>query len=167
MLFVNCSLILTWSTSMKFAVTLNSFIFWIRLFAHVFVTGTSDVRLARLDMRGIFAGMVMSTQGLSYVYQFEGVPSEEDGIQLHVCQLCGKSYKSRSTLNRHLRYECGKARFKLECSVCGRKFSRPDNLRQHAGTHMQNYVGYKSSSSGGNFQATDNVWTMRCGKFGF
>jgi uncharacterized Zn-finger protein len=109
-------------------------------------------------MRGIFAGMVISTQGLSYVYQFEGVPSEEDGIQLHVCQLCGKSYKSRSTLNRHLRYECGRARFKLECSVCGRKFSRPDNLRQHAGIHMQNYVGYKSGGSGGgNFQATDNV----------
>ncbi|PSN35576.1 hypothetical protein C0J52_22238 [Blattella germanica] len=114
------------------------------------------VRLS-LDMRGIFAGMDISTQGLSYVYQFEGVTTEEDGILLHVCQLCGKSYKSRSTLNRHLRYECGRARFKLECSVCGRKFSRPDNLRQHAGIHMPGYASYKTGSGGGNFQINNNA----------
>lgn len=116
--------------------------------------------MACLDMRGIFAGMVMSTQGVSYVCQFEGVPSEEDGIQLHVCHLCGKSYKTRSTLNRHLRYECGGARFKLECTVCGRKFSRPDNLRQHSGIHVPDLYGLfvkTSGSGGGNFQATDNV----------
>ncbi|KDR21803.1 Zinc finger and BTB domain-containing protein 48 [Zootermopsis nevadensis] len=116
-------------------------------------------------MRGIFAGLVISTQSLSYVYQFEGV-SPEDDIQLHFCQLCGKSYKSRSTRNRHLRYECGIARFKLECSVCGRRFSRPDNLRQHAGIHMPGYLSYsyKASSNGGssgvgggNFQTADGV----------
>jgi len=108
--------------------------------------------------------MVISAQGLPYVYQFEGVSSEEDGIQLHVCHLCGKSYKSRSTLNRHLRYECGRARFKLECSICGRKFSRPDNLRQHAGIHMPEYSGYKASSmsggcgdGGGNSQAMNSI----------
>lgn len=99
-------------------------------------------------MRDIFSGMVIPTQGLSYVYKLEDVTSEEDNIVLHVCQLCGKSYKSRSTLNRHLRYECGRARFKLECSVCGRKFSRPDNLRQHAGIHVP---GYKAGVSGGNY----------------
>lgn len=108
--------------------------------------------------------MVISAQGLPHVYQFEGVSSEEDGIQLHVCQLCGKSYRTRSTLNRHLRYECGRARFKLECSICGRKFSRPDNLRQHAGIHMPEYSVYKASSmSGGgssgcgNYQAMDSI----------
>jgi uncharacterized Zn-finger protein len=127
----------------------------------VFHQRTFSFMFANLDMRGIFAGMVIPTQGLSYVYQFEGVSPED--VQLHVCQLCGKSYKSRSTLNRHLRYECGRARFKLECSICGRKFSRPDNLRQHAGIHMLGYSSYKASSDGdigcggGNFQTTDDV----------
>lgn len=53
----------------------------------------------------------------------------------HECPICGRLYKYRSTLYRHVRYECGGARMKLVCPICGRRFSRPDNLRQHAITH--------------------------------
>lgn len=53
----------------------------------------------------------------------------------HMCFACGKRYKTRSKLNRHVRYECGAARNQLQCRVCGRRFSRPDNLRQHGYLH--------------------------------
>ncbi|PSN29195.1 hypothetical protein C0J52_26313 [Blattella germanica] len=65
----------------------------------------------------------------------EDIYRSADGVYIHMCFTCGKRYKTRSKLNRHVRYECGGARNQLQCGVCGRRFSRPDNLRQHEVLH--------------------------------
>lgn len=78
---------------------------------------------------------------LDYERLLAGAKSEDllDMPKIHICSRCGRSYKIRSTLNRHMRYECGIARKKLACEICGKKFSRPDNLKQHEQTHVALY----------------------------
>lgn len=78
---------------------------------------------------------------LDYERLLAGVKQEDllDMPKIHICPRCGRCYKIRSTLNRHIRYECGIARKKLACEICGKKFSRPDNLKQHEQTHVTIY----------------------------
>lgn len=46
------------------------------------------------------------------------------------CGNCGKVYKHRGNMRRHMVYECGKqARF--ECCFCFRKFHQQSNLKRH------------------------------------
>ena len=46
------------------------------------------------------------------------------------CPICGKIYKHRGNMRRHVAYECGKqARF--ECSGCPRRFHQLSNLKRH------------------------------------
>ncbi|XP_044270640.1 longitudinals lacking protein, isoforms A/B/D/L isoform X13 [Tribolium madens] len=46
------------------------------------------------------------------------------------CENCGKVYKHRGNMRRHMVYECGKqARF--QCSFCNRKFHQQSNLKRH------------------------------------
>ncbi|PNF37579.1 hypothetical protein B7P43_G11956, partial [Cryptotermes secundus] len=49
----------------------------------------------------------------------------------HECRLCGRTYKRRHHLVRHLRYECGSARKQQQCTICGKRYSRPDTLQEH------------------------------------
>ncbi|CAG0882470.1 unnamed protein product [Cyprideis torosa] len=46
------------------------------------------------------------------------------------CQRCGKQYKWRDSLKRHVRLECGVPP-KFECNLCGRKFSQRSNMMSH------------------------------------
>ncbi|PSN29193.1 hypothetical protein C0J52_26315 [Blattella germanica] len=48
----------------------------------------------------------------------------------HMCR-CGRTYKQISSLNRHIRYECGQTKKNHECHLCGRKYYRPDTLQEH------------------------------------
>lgn len=57
-------------------------------------------------------------------------PEAGDARQ-HECQLCGRTYKRRHHLVRHLRYECGPARKQQQCAICGKRYSRPDTLQEH------------------------------------
>lgn len=70
-----------------------------------------------------------------------------DSPKTHACPMCGRCYKIRSTLNRHIRYECGMARKKLACEICGKKFSRPDNLKQHEQTHVTIYFSGEAATA--------------------
>lgn len=46
------------------------------------------------------------------------------------CENCGKVYKHRGNMRRHMVYECGKqARF--QCTFCDRKFHQQSNLKRH------------------------------------
>lgn len=57
------------------------------------------------------------------------------GTPVHTCPNCGRCYKFRSTLKRHLTYECGRASKSFRCSHCDKRISRLDNLRTHELTH--------------------------------
>lgn len=48
-----------------------------------------------------------------------------------VCpQNCGKSYKTHTSLKKHLKYECNKMP-QFKCLFCDQMSKRPDNLRTH------------------------------------
>lgn len=46
------------------------------------------------------------------------------------CPKCGKIYKQKQTLTRHLTYECGQDP-KFVCEVCLKKFKQKIHLRSH------------------------------------
>lgn len=56
-----------------------------------------------------------------------------DGFPSFECPRCDRNYSVPSTLERHLKYECGVPK-QFECGVCRRKFSRRDILRCHQKT---------------------------------
>ena len=49
------------------------------------------------------------------------------------CVMCGRGYRSRSSLTRHSKYECNRlgSRYTFTCTLCGKYFCRPDHLKQH------------------------------------
>lgn len=47
-----------------------------------------------------------------------------------LCPKCGKVYKQKQTLTRHLTYECGQDP-KFVCEVCQQKFKQKIHLRSH------------------------------------
>lgn len=51
-------------------------------------------------------------------------------FKFHHCNVCGRGYKSRSHLNSHVRYECGKKPL-FQCATCGKLFHQKSNLRTH------------------------------------
>lgn len=58
------------------------------------------------------------------------------------CSKCGKSYTTKSCLQRHQRYECPlrpKARPSFSCSMCGYATNRRDNLKAHERLHQSRY----------------------------
>ncbi|KYM90895.1 hypothetical protein ALC53_01661 [Atta colombica] len=63
----------------------------------------------------------------------EIVLSGGDGELPFRCVMCGRGYRSRSSLTRHSRYECGRlgSRYTFTCTLCGKYFCRPDHLKQH------------------------------------
>jgi len=57
----------------------------------------------------------------------------------YVCTQCGRSYAAYHNLMRHMRYECGLPP-RFPCHVCGRYFRRKDDLHRHiARIHGKEY----------------------------
>ncbi|XP_015436085.1 PREDICTED: zinc finger protein 2-like [Dufourea novaeangliae] len=50
-------------------------------------------------------------------------------LKKHVCS-CGKIYSQKSSLDRHLRYECGKMP-NVPCPQCGKMFKHKHHVTQH------------------------------------
>ena len=46
------------------------------------------------------------------------------------CEGCGRSYAYRSSLYRHIKYECGKPP-QFQCPYCPRKTKQKLNLKEH------------------------------------
>ncbi|KAJ9593511.1 hypothetical protein L9F63_014941, partial [Diploptera punctata] len=65
-----------------------------------------------------------------------GGPSEgESNTTEFRCNLCGKYYKRKRTLRRHMYYDCG-TEPKFSCRICGVKFRRRYTLTSHlVGVH--------------------------------
>ncbi|KAG5320243.1 LOLA3 protein, partial [Pseudoatta argentina] len=55
------------------------------------------------------------------------------------CPQCGRGYKVKPSLSKHLKYECG-GRRNFSCDLCGRSFTQNVSLRRHL---MQNHNFYQ------------------------
>lgn len=67
----------------------------------------------------------------------------EDGY--FQCFQCLKKYQGKSTLKRHLQYECGK-KGEFKCNLCEpikKTFKRKDTLQRHLSTYHWDYNQYK------------------------
>ncbi|KAF6202957.1 hypothetical protein GE061_003365 [Apolygus lucorum] len=51
------------------------------------------------------------------------------------CDQCGRSYKHKSHLNSHIRYECGKEP-QFACDFCPYKSKQKSHLKQHMFRHI-------------------------------
>jgi len=45
---------------------------------------------------------------------------------------CGRKYKHRESLGKHLKYECGVPK-KFRCEICNRAFAQKENFKTHMG----------------------------------
>lgn len=45
---------------------------------------------------------------------------------------CGRKYVQKSSVLRHLKYECGVPK-KFKCIICGKDFALKENYRTHMG----------------------------------
>ncbi|KAK7573695.1 hypothetical protein V9T40_010886 [Parthenolecanium corni] len=54
-----------------------------------------------------------------------------DPMKPHRCLTCGKAYKRKYGLHRHVTYECLDSIPLFECQLCSKKFKRKDILDRH------------------------------------
>ncbi|RZF39489.1 hypothetical protein LSTR_LSTR001010 [Laodelphax striatellus] len=52
------------------------------------------------------------------------------------CAVCGRGYKNKCTLNRHLRFECNKEP-QFECNICDYKAKQKSTLKAHMIKHSR------------------------------
>lgn len=45
---------------------------------------------------------------------------------------CGKKYKHKCSLSKHLKYECGSLKL-FKCHMCQRRFAQKNHLKTHLG----------------------------------
>ncbi|KAG7205743.1 hypothetical protein KM043_007692 [Ampulex compressa] len=72
---------------------------------------------------------VSGTCGLNVYEQFN---SSLGGVykKPFPCRHCERSYKNKSSLNRHLQYECGKQK-QFTCPICQRRLIQKSSLHKH------------------------------------
>ncbi|XP_039284619.1 zinc finger X-chromosomal protein isoform X2 [Nilaparvata lugens] len=55
------------------------------------------------------------------------------------CKQCGKSYRHRSSLNKHVKNECGKDP-QMQCPYCSHRTKHKGNLKSHiVAKHLTNF----------------------------
>jgi len=60
-----------------------------------------------------------------------GAHRDSQGDGHYGCGTCGRIYRYRSSLSRHINYECSDKAKQLECQYCGKKISLKCNLLKH------------------------------------
>uniref|UniRef100_A0A1B0AHR4 C2H2-type domain-containing protein n=1 Tax=Glossina pallidipes TaxID=7398 RepID=A0A1B0AHR4_GLOPL len=61
-----------------------------------------------------------------------------DGEQMYKCKYCGKKYRWKSTLRRHMSVECGNKEPSHQCPYCPYKAKQRGNLGVHVRKHHAN-----------------------------
>ncbi|CAL7939887.1 unnamed protein product [Xylocopa violacea] len=89
-------------------------------------------------------------------------------MKKYVCS-CGKVYSQKSSLDRHLRYECGKMP-NVPCPQCGKMFKHRHHVTQHLKRSMRQQPGHRRQRAGthrgtenGQFNGT-RFFCDACGK---
>jgi uncharacterized C2H2 Zn-finger protein len=70
---------------------------------------------------------------LSGAEDYEVIQSQdisESGKRIWKCGRCGNSYNYKTSLNRHIKMECGQEP-KLECPICTKMYTYKHVLRSH------------------------------------
>jgi uncharacterized C2H2 Zn-finger protein len=63
----------------------------------------------------------------------DGHDSANGMLLMFKCRVCGKAFKHRRSLNRHVKLHSGEKNFK--CPYCATAFARSDHLKAHIHTH--------------------------------
>ena len=78
----------------------------------------------------------------------KGSASEED-LQKHLCSECGKSYKSKNSLKRHLLVHGGSQSL---CYICAKQFADKDQVKRHIET-THHGVRYQCDQCGQSYKS--------------
>lgn len=57
-------------------------------------------------------------------------------VRFHVCEECGRGFKTRSDLSKHRRVHSGEVPFQCPWPGCGRRFSINSNMHAHHRLHL-------------------------------
>ena len=67
--------------------------------------------------------------------------SESEGLGEHACHLCHKEYKSKASLDLHLKYYHDTDE-QFSCDICGKKFTIKSNLTKHRDIHDKDRIEF-------------------------
>ncbi|KAG8259357.1 hypothetical protein J6590_014825 [Homalodisca vitripennis] len=100
-------------------------------------SGVWPVRPVPLSLLSV-SGEAESPSGQSSDQQAQACPSDQrqqlvTGLVMFPCALCGRQYKYKDSLRRHLRLECGKDP-QFQCSVCDYRAKQKSTLVSHMAT---------------------------------
>ncbi|XP_031774501.1 zinc finger protein 33B-like [Apis florea] len=97
------------------------------------------------------APVLVDDKGLYHVKDarlgFQNLPNQASiyNQKKHVCN-CGKVYSQKSSLDRHLRYECGKTP-NVPCPQCGKMFKHRHHVTQHLAKSMWQQLAHNRQRS--------------------
>lgn len=61
------------------------------------------------------------------------IPNTSPTNDIFYCpNACGKMYKHKSSLSKHLKYECGRSKL-FKCQLCPKHFAQKHHLKAHLG----------------------------------
>jgi hypothetical protein len=97
-----------------------------------------DIGLDQSNFNGDYSALDQS--GAMSMRHYNGYNSSCDGtssnnnmLLMFKCRVCGKAFKHRRSLNRHVKLHSGEKNFK--CPYCSTAFARSDHLKAHIRTH--------------------------------
>lgn len=64
--------------------------------------------------------------------------SRDELMNTFYCNQCGRVYKNRKTLFRHIRYECNRLKL-FPCHMCPYRANRRCHLKSHIASKHKNY----------------------------
>lgn len=103
---------------------INKYLIFILIF---YVSGKSSSCIITDEMCSVdnFPAVVNINSSVNKIINHLSDKSPEN-----VCFACNKSYKWRSGLRKHLKYECGKEP-QFQCPMCSKKCKLKENLKKH------------------------------------